>query len=264
MKIKNAAVSGMFYPDRPAQLQQMISDFFAESSVNLTQEKESCPRALIVPHAGLIYSGQVAANAYSRLKPYMDSIQRVVMLGPSHRVPLRTIAAMTAERWRTPLGDVTLDTDFTDQLLNTGLVSHNDTAHLQEHCLEVQLPFLQILGLDKAVVPLVVGHVDAQQVAAVINYIFEYPDTLLIISSDLSHFHSYEDARQIDAETDQHILNLNPDLKPEQACGCFAVNGLLLSAAETGLKPQLLSICNSGDTAADKQRVVGYASYVFS
>lgn len=266
MRVKNPAVAGMFYPENRVQLAQLVSQLLADNQ-HLQPESgvhpEVIPKAVIVPHAGLIYSGAIAALAYNRLRAYTDSIKRVVMMGPSHRVPLSSIASLRAEQWRTPLGDVQLDTAFTRELEETGLVTVNDTAHAQEHCLEVQLPFLQNIGLDKAVVPLVVGHVDARQVAAVVEYVLSSEDTLLVISSDLSHFHTYDEAREIDAETSSHIERLNPDIKPEQACGCFAMNGLLLSAKQLGLTVEKLGICNSGDTAGDKSRVVGYAAYAF-
>lgn len=266
MKVKNPAVAGMFYPESQVQLAQLVSQLLADNQ-HLRPESgvhpEVRPKAVIVPHAGLVYSGAIAALAYNRLRAYTDSIKRVVMMGPSHHVPLSSIASLSAEQWRTPLGDVQLDTKYTKELEDTGLVIQNDTAHTQEHCLEVQLPFLQNIGLDSAVVPLVVGHVDARQVAAVVEYVMDSADTLLVISSDLSHFHPYDEARSIDADTSYHIERLNPDIKPDQACGCFAMNGLLLSAKQLGLTVEKLGICNSGDTAGDKNRVVGYAAYAF-
>ena len=259
MKIKQAAVAGLFYPDDPDRLALLVSQLLTDNP-----QYGSQPRAMIVPHAGLIYSGAIAARAYNRLRPYVNNIRRVVLMGPSHRVPLVSLATLSAERWRTPLGDINLDTAYRQQLINTGLVSNHDSAHAQEHCLEVQLPFLQLIGLDRAaLVPIVVGRVPARQVAAVIEYVLEDPQTLLLVSSDLSHFHAYREACRLDAETAQHIEALQADLRPDQACGCFAMNGLLLSAQQLGLRAEPLGHCNSGDTAGDKSRVVGYAAYAF-
>ncbi|MEH6580211.1 MAG: AmmeMemoRadiSam system protein B [Amphritea sp.] len=259
MRIKTAAVAGMFYPDDPDRLALLVSKLLTENP-----QHGPLPRALIVPHAGLVYSGGIAALAYNRIRPYVGRLKRVVLMGPSHRVALSSIATLSADKWRTPLGDIPLDIEYGQQLIETGLVTNNDAAHAQEHCLEVQLPFLQLIGLDKVpLVPLVVGRVQVRQVAAVIEYVLEDAQTLLLISSDLSHFHTYAKAQQLDAQTSQHIQELRADIQPEQACGCFAMNGLLLSAKRLGLQVERLGSCNSGDTAGDKSRVVGYAAYAF-
>lgn len=259
MRIKQAAVAGMFYPQQPDDLALLVSQLLADNP-----KQGGRPVAIQVPHAGLIYSGGIAALAYNRIRPYLADYRRVVLLGPTHRVPLQGMAVMTAERWQTPLGEIEIDIALSQLLLEEGLVSVNDLAHAQEHCLEVQLPFLQFMQHDLNVLPVLVGQTPLESVVSLITRVMTEADTLLLVSSDLSHFHPYEQAKRQDQATLACINQLNSEIQPQQACGCYALNGLLAYAAKTGLKPELLGYCNSGDTAGDHQRVVGYCAYAFS
>lgn len=258
MRIKQSAVAGTFYPDKPDELAVMVSQLLADNP------QQGCkPIAIMVPHAGLVYSGGVAASAYNRIRPYLPVISRIVLLGPAHRVPLLGMAVMSADLWRTPLGQLRLDRDLSAALIDEELVSVNDVAHAREHCLEVQLPFLQLLDGGYSVLPVLVGQTPVEEVASLISRVLQEPETLILISSDLSHFHEYEAATQIDQATLQQINHLRCDIQPEQACGCYALNGWLAYAAQEGFQAEFLSYCNSGDTAGDRSRVVGYSSYAF-
>ena len=221
------------------------------------------PKALIVPHAGYVYSGAIAAAAYARLAG-LDCIRRVVLLGPAHRVPVRGLAAPSVDAFATPLGEIEVDRAAVTRALDLPQVSESDRAHALEHSLEVQLPFLQLLLGSFRVVPLAVGDATAAEVAEVIELLWGGPETLIVISSDLSHYHTYRDAQSIDQASAQTVLALSPTLGYEQACGALPINGLLTVARRRALRPELLDLRNSGDTAGDKFRVVGYASFVFS
>ncbi len=258
MSIRYSAVDGLFYPASADQLRQTV-EHYMQNAPAATQP--TVPVALVVPHAGYIYSGQVAANGFAALKPRVENIRRVLLLGPNHRVPLRGMAAPSVDQFNTPLGDIALDTDGIRQLAADGIVEINDLPHRDEHCLEVQLPFLQILLKDWQLLPLVVGQTPPEQVAALIGRFIDDPANLVLISSDLSHFHNYEQARQLDNATRQLIENREPVIHSEQACGCQPLNGLLLLARQRGYKIVTLDMKNSGDTAGDRQRVVGYGSY---
>lgn len=258
MRIKQSAVAGMFYPDNADELAFIVSQLLVDNP------QQGCmPVALQVPHAGLIYSGGIAARAYNRIRPYLNSIGRIVLLGPAHRVPLQGMAVMDAGLWQTPLGQIQIDSVLSDALVREGLVVVNDQAHAQEHCLEVQLPFLQVLDGEYRILPVLVGQTSLARVSALIGRVLKEPGTLVVISSDLSHFHTYSEANLIDRATLRQINQLNTDITAQQACGCYALNGLLAYAADNGLKAENLGYCNSGDTAGDKSRVVGYSSYAF-
>jgi AmmeMemoRadiSam system protein B len=258
MRIKQSAVAGMFYPDNPDELALMVSQLLADNP-----QQGRLPVAIQVPHAGLVYSGGIAAKAYNLIRPYLDSITRIVLLGPAHRVPLQGMAVMDAGLWQTPLGQIQIDNILSDELVREGWVSVNDQAHAQEHCLEVQLPFLQLLDGRYRILPVLVGQTPSAAVSALVAQVLEMPGTLLVISSDLSHFHPYSEACQLDRATQQQIAQLDSQITPQQACGCYALNGFLRYAQSAGLKAELLGYCNSGDTAGDKSRVVGYSSYAF-
>lgn len=258
MRIKQAAVAGMFYPQQTDELLQLVSQLLADNP-----QSGAKPEAIQVPHAGLIYSGGIAARAYNRIRPYLADYSRVVLLGPAHRVPLQGMAVMAAEQWQTPLGKIKIDTQLSQLLQQEGMVSVNNLAHAQEHCLEIQLPFLQLMRPEVKVLPVLVGQTPVGAVESLITRVFAETQTLLLVSSDLSHFHTYEEAKQIDQATLSCIKQLSSHIQPQQACGCYALNGLLAYAAKTGLKAELLGYCNSGDTAGDHQRVVGYCAYAF-
>ena len=254
------AVAGAFYPGHPATLAATVDQLLAESSAPAASQ----PKALIVPHAGYIYSGSTAALAYAALEPWRRTIHRVVLLGPTHRVAVNGLALPETEAFATPLGTVRLDLQAIAVLADLPQIVFSDRVHAEEHSLEVHLPFLQRVLDDFRLIPLAVGHAAPEAVAEVLDLLWGGPETLIVISSDLSHFLPYAAANLTDRDTCQHILQLDTHIRPEQACGAYPVNGLLLAARQRGLVPQLLHRCNSGDTAGDKQRVVGYAAFAFS
>jgi len=255
-----AAVAGMFYPDSPIALKQTLAEMLANAKV---VELSSAPKALIVPHAGYVYSGPVAACAYALLSKLRGRIHRVVLLGPTHRVSVRGLALPEADRFATPLGEVQLDREGMQLLSALPQVTQSAAAHQMEHSLEVQLPFLQQVLDDFQLLPLAVGEATAEEVADVLEKVWGGDETLIVISSDLSHFLPDALARQVDGGTVDAILALNPHLNHEQACGATPVNGLLLAARKHGLHPVVLDVRNSSQTAGDPDRVVGYAAFAF-
>ena len=256
------AVAGTFYPGDAAELSASIQTYLNNSQAERCQKK---PLGMIVPHAGYIYSAPIAASGYRQLIPYARQISRVVLLGPSHRVPLLGIASSSRDYFQTPLGDIPLDRDAIEQLNQLPFVHEYDPAHSQEHSLEVQLPFLQKILPAFKLIPLVFGQVDDQQVSEVIETLWGKDDTLFLLSSDLSHYLDYDSARQSDQAACRAIEELNPgNIASEQACGRSAIAGMLLSAKKHGLQAQTLDLRNSGDTAGSKDRVVGYGCWVFS
>ena len=259
--VRPAAVAGMFYPEAPGILGAQVRAFLQQAGHALPSAPR--PKALIVPHAGYVYSGAIAAAAYARLAG-LDAVHRVVLLGPAHRVPLNGLAAPSVDAFATPLGEIEVDRAAVTRALDLPQVSESDRAHALEHSLEVQLPFLQLLLRSFRLVPFAVGDATADEVAEVIELLWGGPETLIVISSDLSHYHTYGEARAIDQTSAQTVLALSPTLGYEQACGALPINGLLTVARRRGLRPELLDLRNSGDTAGDKFRVVGYASFVFS
>ncbi len=258
--VRSPAVAGTFYPAEPNLLRNEVGRLLSDAPKT---GQASAPKALIVPHAGYVYSGPVAAPAYACLAPIADQIKRVVLLGPAHRVAVRGLVLPEANHFATPLGEIALDREAIKQLDGLPQVVVSDAPHAMEHSLEVHLPFLQTVLKDFRLVPLVVGRATADEVAAVLERLWGGPETLILVSSDLSHFLPYELAKQVDADSVQHILKLDSRLNHEQACGATPVNGLLAIARRKGLGAQLLDLRNSGDTAGDKSRVVGYASIAF-
>ena len=257
MSTRPAAVAGYFYEADTARLQQQVDQLLdAEATPD-----GDVPRALIAPHAGYIYSGSTAACAYRYLRTDPDRIKRVLLIGPAHRVYLKGIAIPSVSSFSTPLGDIPLDRSALDQIAGLPAVQVSDEAHREEHSLEVQLPFLQSVLNEFTLVPVVVGAVDAASVAAVIDALAADPHTLIVISSDLSHFLSYRDAQRIDAATCDHIFDKLTSLSGEEACGARAINGLMASNEAASLQVSLLQACNSGDTAGSPNRVVGYAAF---
>jgi AmmeMemoRadiSam system protein B len=250
----------MFYPDNPVQLKHVIADLLASAKPGAASP---VPKALIVPHAGYIYSGAVAASAYARLGELRGRIRRVVLLGPTHRVWVRGLALPEAERFATPLGEVPLDREGMQRLAGLPQVTTSAAAHQMEHSLEVQLPFLQQVLGDFQLLPLAVGEATAAEVAEVLEQVWGGDETLIVVSSDLSHFLPDAAARKMDGGTVDTILALDSHLSHEQACGATPVNGLLLAARRHGLHPVALDVRNSSDTAGDPDRVVGYAAFAF-
>jgi len=257
--IRPPAVAGAFYPGQPGVLAATVDRLLAEAA----RPEELPPKALIVPHAGYIYSGPTAAQAYAALAPRRRQIRRVVLLGPTHRVAVNGLALPESAVFATPLGDIALDLEAMAGLRDLPQIVFSDRVHADEHSLEVHLPFLQRALDDFKLVPLAVGHAAPEAVAEVLDRLWGGPETLIVISSDLSHFLPYAAARQVDRDTCRHILDLDTTINPQQACGAFPINGLLLAAGRHGLAPQLVHLCNSGDTAGDKERVVGYAAFAF-
>jgi AmmeMemoRadiSam system protein B/AmmeMemoRadiSam system protein A len=256
------AVAGMFYPGDPGELRNELATCLAvPSAPTIRPATTGMLKAIIVPHAGYIYSGGTAGHAYARLAPLAGRIRRVILLGPCHRVSVRGLAAPTVQTFATPLGSIPLDRAALDALAALPQIVVSDAAHAQEHSLEVQLPFLQTV-LDRfELVPLAVGDASAADVAEVLERLWGGPETLIVISSDLSHFHAYREAQSIDQATAEHILALDQLTSFDQACGALPINGLLAVARRRGLRIECLAQCNSGDTAGDKSRVVGYASF---
>lgn len=254
------AVAGLFYPDNAQELREMVNQF-----LQTAKSSDHLPKAMIVPHAGYIYSGAIAASGYVRLLPARGRIQRVVLLGPSHRVAFQGLAVSSADYFVTPLGDITVDKQAIEEILQLPQVRVLDSAHLHEHSLEVHLPFLQTVLGDFKIVPLVVGEAAPQIVGEVLERLWGGDETVIIVSSDLSHFHDYKTARHFDALTSKAIEALRPEnILHEQACGRNPINGLLYVARQRGMQVQTIDLRNSGDTAGSKERVVGYGTYVFN
>ncbi len=246
--VRKPAVAGMFYPAQAAALGRQIQGFLAEA------EPGPHPKAMIAPHAGTVYSGPVAASVYKRVDP--RKVSRVVLIGPSHRVPFRGLAASSAGAWRSPIGDVLLEPPAD--------IPVNNAAHEQEHSLEVQLPFLQVVLNEFTLVPLVAGSAPAEEIAQTLRDLWGGPETLVVISSDLSHYENYQTARTMDSAASDAILALDErGLEADNACGLGPVRGLLRIAKEKGLRPELVDLRSSGDTAGPRDQVVGYGAFAF-
>lgn len=257
-QVREAAVAGLFYPADAGELSEMVRSMLSNG-----QPAGSAPRALIVPHAGYVYSGAVAATAYARLIPFAERYRRVVLLGPCHRVPLSGLASSSANAFRTPLGDAPLDQALIASL-DLPSVAVSAEAHRLEHSLEVQLPFLQTVLDEFTLVPLVVGDTVPETVAEVIDMVWTDPETLVVVSSDLSHYLPYADARRRDQATCNAIERLDSGrIGHADACGATAVAGLLIAAARRNLAVRTLDLRNSGDTAGGRGQVVGYGSWLF-
>ena len=253
------AVAGMFYAADPLQLSSDVNQYLtqAQSHLNIT------PKAIIAPHAGHMYSGPVAASAYKLLEPVADKIKQVILLGPSHRVALRGIATPDADFFETPLGRIKINTQFCNKAEALDFVQPSQLAHSEEHSLEVHLPFLQILLKDFELTPFVVGDCNRDDVAELLELFWGNNETLFIISTDLSHFHNYATAAHQDRLTSNAIESIQPEkIDYDDACGRAPLNGLLTLAQKHQLNIKLLDLRNSGDTAGDKSRVVGYGAYV--
>ena len=256
-----AAVAGMFYPGEQTTLARELLGMLDETRD--APLVPGFPKALIVPHAGYIYSGHVPAHAFALLRPAMGIVKRVVLMGPCHRVAVRGLALPEATAFETPLGRVEVDEAAVAALKGLPQVSINAATHAHEHSLEVQLPFLQQVLKGFKVVPLVVGQATRAEVAAVLDRLWGGPETLIVISSDLSHYHPYDTARAIDRKTVQAIVGFRTDIDHVQACGATPMTGFLETAQRRGMTPELLDARNSGDTAGGRDRVVGYASFAF-
>jgi hypothetical protein len=259
-RIRHAAVAGRFYPADPAELELAVRQYIGDATPSVT-----LPKAIIVPHAGYPFSGPIAGTGYAQIVPLREEIERVVLLGPAHYVPVHGIAASTADAFETPLGWIPLDREAIDSIAALPQVAFHDDAHAPEHSLEVQLPFLQVALEDFRLVPLLVGSAEPDAVAEVLERLWDGPETLVVISSDLSHFHDHATATRLDGQTADAISEFRiAELRGERACGFLPIGGMLALAKRDGLHPAILDVRNSGDTAGSKDRVVGYGAFVFS
>ena len=258
-EVRRPAIAGTFYPAEASELAAAVKDYLGATRVTHPPSK-----AIVAPHAGFIYSGPVAGSVYASLRPLAERIRRVVLIGPAHRVALRGLAVPGHRSWRTPLGDVALDRAAVDRIARLPEVRVLDAAHVEEHCLEVQLPFLQCMLRDFSIVPVLAGQAEPAAVDAVLRELWGGPETLVVISSDLSHYHDYEAAQGLDREATLAIECLRPEnLADEQACGRIPIKGLLARARDLDMRATALDLRNSGDTAGSRDRVVGYGAYGF-
>ena len=259
--VRRPAVAGSFYPGGAAELRSAVEGYLRQARGS--EERPETLKALIAPHAGYVYSGAVAGSAFSRLRPRRAQISKVVLLGPSHFEPIRGLALPDVTEMQTPLGSLPIDHELARAVLEMPQVAVSPEAHAREHCLEVELPFLQVALGELSVLPLVVGHATAEQVAEVLERIWGGPDTVIVVSSDLSHYLPWAAAREIDRETADSIVALSGPLPHQRACGAVPINGLLVVAARKGLIAERIDLRNSGDTAGDRDRVVGYGAFAF-
>jgi AmmeMemoRadiSam system protein B len=255
--IREAAVAGEFYPANADELRAMVLSF-----LRAAEATGAPPKAMILPHAGYVYSGPVAAVGYAHLIGARDHIRRAVILGPSHFVAFDGLAASGAEAFATPLGLVALDHAALDDVLKLPQAHLFDTAHAGEHSIEVHLPFLQVILDDFAIVPFAVGDATTDEVGAVLERLWGGPETVIIVSSDLSHDHDYETARRLDLETTRDIEELR-EIGWKQACGSVPINGLLRVAARRRMRVRTADLRNSADTAGPRDHVVGYGACLF-
>ncbi|MGE0357502.1 MAG: AmmeMemoRadiSam system protein B [Burkholderiales bacterium] len=258
-RIRPAAVAGAFYPGDAERLAAEVGERLRAAPA--PRPGERAPKAIIAPHAGYIYSGPVAASAYARVAPLRGRISRVVLAGPAHRVAVRGAAVPAVGAFATPLGTIALDGEALERLRRLPFVETSDPAHALEHSLEVHLPFLQAVLGDFRLVPVVVGGATPAQMAALLEEVWGGDETLVVASTDLSHFLPYDAARERDRATASAILAMAPGLEPEDACGAAPVNGLLVAARRRGLEIELLDLRNSGDTAGGRGQVVGYGAF---
>jgi AmmeMemoRadiSam system protein B len=259
--VRPTAVAGAFYPGDPQVLAAEVAALLADAGNDARARLP--PKALIAPHAGYIYSGPVAARIYARLAPMRGRIRRVVLIGPAHRVWIRGIALPDAAKFASPLGDIGIDADAVAAITSLPQVSVHADAHAKEHCLEVQLPFLQAVLGRFQLLPLLVGDATAGQVAEVLDALWGADETLVVVSSDLSHYLDYLSARAVDGETARAILALEPLRSHDQACGATPINGLIELARRRRMQVEQIDLRNSGDTAGDRSRVVGYGAFAF-
>ncbi len=256
--VRPPAVAGLFYPAEPEELRSMVDGFLREAAGD-----RPAPKAVIAPHAGYVYSGPIAGSAFRALAAAAGTVRRVVLVGPAHYVPIRGLALPGHSRFATPLGEVSVEPAGAQAALRLPQVRMIPEAHAREHSLEVELPFLQALLGEFEVVPLVAGEAGGDEVAEVLERLWGGPETLIVISSDLSHYLPYDAARRVDRETADEILALGGPLHSRQACGAVPINGLLEAARRRDLVPELLDLRSSGDTEGDRSRVVGYGAFAF-
>ena len=256
--VRDAAMAGLFYPSDPDVLRREVEGFLQD----VTQQGSVPPKALIVPHAGFVYSGPIAARGYAQI--ISAPIERVVLIGPSHREAFYGLAAPEARHWASPLGGLEIDFQALEELPKRSPLIFSDLIHAEEHCLEVQLPFLQLVLGDFRLIPLVVGEASVDEVAEVLDAAWGGPETLVVVSSDLSHYESYDRAVVKDRSTAEAIERFDVHgLESDYACGLTPIAGFLQVARQKGLRCELLDLRNSGDTAGPRDRVVGYGAFAF-
>ncbi|MEP7068615.1 MAG: AmmeMemoRadiSam system protein B [Usitatibacter sp.] len=261
-EIRPAAVAGSFYPGDAAALAAEVAAYLAEAAPACARAR--APKAIIAPHAGFMYSGAIAGSIYARLVPSRGIVRRVVLAGPAHRVYVEGAAIPSTHAFASPLGAVALDTDALAALRALPFVEVSDRAHAHEHSLEVHLPFLQSVLGDFSLVPIVVGDASPREMAQLLDAVWGGAETLIVVSSDLSHYLPYDSARRRDGDTARAILALDATLASEEACGAAPINGLLQAARAHGLVPEMVDLRNSGDTAGSRERVVGYGAFAFT
>jgi AmmeMemoRadiSam system protein B len=262
-RVRRPAVAGSFYPSDGHALRLVVQECLADARESIAP---GCfPKAIVVPHAGYMYSGPIAARAYRLLEPAGERVERVVLVGPSHRVPFAGLAVPSHNEFETPMGRVPVDDAARERVLSSPAVHILDDAHHWEHSLEVQLPFLQAVVRSFRVLPLVVGWATPAQVREVLDSVWGGEETVIVVSTDLSHYHRYEEARQLDAATAAAIERLDPaSIREDDACGRIGLQGFLQSAREQGLEVHRLDLRNSGDTAGGRREVVGYGAWAFT
>ena len=258
-RIRPAAMAGSFYPGETSALAAEVAGYLADAAASAPP-----PKAIIAPHAGYMYSGAIAGSIYARLAPLAGKVTRVVLAGPAHRVYVTGAAVPSSEAFASPLGAVALDTAAIAKLRALPFVEVSDAAHAREHSLEVHLPFLQSVLGSFSLVPIVVGDASPDEMALVFETLWGGAETLIVVSSDLSHYLPYDSARGRDRDTARAIVALEPTLVPEEACGAAPINGLLRAARRRGMKAELVDLRNSGDTSGDRHRVVGYGAFAFT
>jgi hypothetical protein len=259
--IRPAAVAGSFYPGDAASLASEVATYLAQAAPGPNGARQ--PKAIIAPHAGYMYSGPVAASIYARLAPLRGVITRVILAGPAHRVFVRGAAVPASHGFASPLGTVPIDLDSVAKLRALPFVEVSDRAHALEHSLEVHLPFLQSMLGKFSLVPVVVGDAQAREMADLFDAVWGGAETLIVVSSDLSHYLSYDSARSRDRDTAEAILRFDACIVPDEACGAAPINGLLQAARRHGMAAELVDLRSSGDTAGSRDRVVGYGAFAF-
>jgi len=267
MRVRRPAVAGRFYPADPHALRASLAEYLNTAHADRGRNRGGVvPKAIIGPHAGYVYSGPIAASAYATVAAFDGAAERVVLVGPAHRVPVDGLAVPSVDAFITPLGPVKIDAHARELALGCRNVTVDDLAHAPEHSLEVHLPFLQyVLGSGFALLPVVAGRASAQTVAAVLDTLWGGPETLIVVSSDLSHYEPYMVAQQHDRQTAQAIVTGAIDaIGLHDACGAYPVRGLLHAAKQHELDVRLLDLRNSGDTAGPPDRVVGYGAFALS
>lgn len=257
--VRKPAVAGLFYPESQRECRAMVDRLLIE---NPCEQSFDHIKGVVVPHAGYVYSGAVAAKAFNLLSKQAQQFNKVVLLGPSHRVPLMGMSFSHFDAFHTPLGNVPLAVEEIHRLSEKHHIPIDELPHEYEHSLEVELPFLQVTLNEFSLIPIVVGQTSPESVAALLSEFWDQEQTLIMVSSDLSHYLRYDQAQQVDTETCRQIINKSTSIKGHQACGCYPLNGLLLEASRNGANVDCLALANSGDTAGDKSRVVGYGAYV--